>query len=64
VGSHFLKKMGCYPLQNSKSGDYKNKTHEYGENWNLPLRNSTQIQNGWSIKPLKNNPWAQEFEDE
>ncbi len=59
----FFEKFGSYPLQNQKSGDYHEKTHEYAENWNLPLRNPTNIQNGWSIKPLRNNPWAKEFED-
>lgn len=61
--NHFWEKIGCYPLQNKKSGNYHEKTHDYNEKWNLPLRNPTSIQNGWSIKPLKNNPWTREFED-
>lgn len=61
--NYFHDKVRCYPLQNSKSGDYHEKIHEYGEDWNLPLRNPTNIQNGWSIRPLRNNPWAQEFEE-
>jgi len=61
--NHFWDKFECFPLQNKKRGDTHEKFHDYSERWNLPLRNPTNIQNGWSIKPLKNNPWAIEFED-
>jgi hypothetical protein len=60
----FYEKYRCYPLQNKKAGDYHEKNHEYCSDWNLPLRNRSNIQYGWSIMPLKNNPWAFTFEDE
>ena len=62
--STFHDKFNCNPLQNSKLGDYHEKIHNYHDEWGAPLRNPTNIQNGWSIKPLKNNPWAIKFEDE
>ena len=55
--SHFYSKFDVYPLQNAKSGDLHDKYHEYCEDWNLPLRNPSNINNGWSIKPLEGNPW-------
>lgn len=60
----FYERFKCYPLQNKKSGDYHGKWHEYADGWNNPLKNPTNIQNGWSIRPLKNNPWAIEFDYE
>ena len=62
--NHFYSKFNCYPLQNKICGSIHEKIHNYGKNWNLPLKNSPTIQNGWSIKPLKNNPWAKKFKDE
>ncbi|EJG0711655.1 hypothetical protein ACEV8V_22590 [Vibrio parahaemolyticus] len=57
---HFYDKFDAYPIQNAKSGDYHKKEHEYSLNWNLPLRNPSNITQGWSIKPLMNNPWYEE----
>jgi hypothetical protein len=61
---HFKNKFGSYPLQNSISGKYHEKIHDYHDDWNLPLRNPKDIQNGWSIKPLNKNPWAIKFDEE
>jgi len=58
--SHFYDKFDAYPVQNAKSGDIHEKNHEYAKNWNLPLRNPPNISQGWSIKPLDNNPWYEE----
>lgn len=60
----FLNRFGCLPLQNAIAGKYHEKEHIYHNDWNLPLRNSRKISNGWSIKPLENNPWAMKFDDE
>lgn len=60
--NHFYEKFKCYPLQNSKAGDYHEKEHDYCEGWDQPFRNPNNINYGWSIKPLKNNPWVIEFE--
>jgi hypothetical protein len=63
----FEDRFGCLPLQNKKRGDYKEKEHDYCEDWNKPLKNPSKhhIKNGWSIKPLGNNPWAiMSFDDE
>ncbi|HIF5802244.1 TPA: hypothetical protein ACX3E3_004084 [Vibrio parahaemolyticus] len=57
---HFYDKFDTYPIQNAKSGDYHEKEHEYSQDWNLPLRNPSNITQGWSIKPLRNNPWYEE----
>ncbi|GMT47734.1 MAG: hypothetical protein IEMM0007_1300 [bacterium] len=62
--NHFYYKFECYPIQNAKNGDYHEKAHDYCEAWNEPLRNPTNINNGWSIKPLRNNDWAFEFEED
>jgi len=59
--SYFYDKFDMFPLQNSKSGDYHEKYHEYSKNWNLPLRNPPNINQGWSIKPLEGNPWYLEI---
>lgn len=59
----FHGRYGAYPLQNMKSGDYHEKEHEYDCDWKSPLKNSTNIQYGWSIRPLRQNPWVIEFED-
>jgi hypothetical protein len=59
--NHFYEKYNCYPIQNSKSIDYQEKKHGYCEVWNEPLHSPTNINNGWAIKPLKNNYWAIEF---
>lgn len=59
--NHFYEKFNCYPIQNSKSGDYHEKEHNYCEEWNEPLRNPTNINYGWAIKPLRNNSWAIEL---
>jgi len=62
----FKEKFGRVPLQNKKRGDDHYKTHEYFDDWNLPLTNpkKNHIRNGWSIEPLGNNPWAMIFDDE
>jgi hypothetical protein len=62
--NYFWNKFNCLPLQNSIAGQYHEKEHNYPNDWNLPLKNPSNIQNGWSIKPLKNNPWAMKFDDE
>ena len=59
----FYERFNRYPLQNKKSGDYHEKNHEYHDNWSAPLRNPSNIQRGWAIRPLKSNPWAIEFDD-
>ncbi|WP_135380791.1 hypothetical protein [Vibrio tasmaniensis] len=59
--SHFYHKYDALPLQNAKNGDFHEKEHDYGRNWNAPLRNPSNIQQGWSIKPLDNNPWYEEL---
>lgn len=59
----FLNKFGCHPLQNEKAGDNHEKLHDYCKGWNKPLHNLSNIQDGWSIKPLNNNPWAMEFDE-
>ncbi|THB66119.1 MAG: hypothetical protein D6B27_07175 [Gammaproteobacteria bacterium] len=59
----FKKIHDSFPLQNSKNGDYHKKTHEYNNDWKKPLKNPSNIQNGWSIKPLRQNPWCYEFEE-
>ena len=56
--NHFYERFDCYPIQNTKAGDYHEKEHDYCGEWNKPLRNPTNINYGWSIKPLANNPWA------
>jgi len=58
---HFHEKFGVFPLQNTKSGDSHEKYHDYCKDWNLPLRNPTNINQGWSIKPLEGNPWYLEI---
>ena len=60
---YFCNKYDCYPIQNSISGDIHNKNHDYDNDWNRPLRNPPDINNGWAIRPLKNNDWAIEFEE-
>ena len=62
--NHFYDKFGCYPIQNAKSGNYHEKEHDYSDNWNKPLRNPTNINNGWAIRPLRNNDWAFEIEED
>ena len=59
----FYDRYGTYPLQNKKSGDSHEKEHEYDCDWKAPLKNPTNIQYGWSIRPLKQNPWTIKFED-
>jgi len=61
--NHFYEKYDCFPIQNSKTGDYHEKEHDYPREWNRPLNNPSNINNGWSIKPLRNNPWSMEFKD-
>jgi len=58
---YFHDKFGVFPLQNAKAGDLHEKYHDYSKNWNLPLRNPTNINQGWSIKPLEGNPWHLEI---
>jgi hypothetical protein len=62
----FYEKFGCFPLQNKKFGDSHNKIHDYVDDWNKPLKNPSRhsVKNGWSIKPLGNNPWAMIVDDE
>jgi len=59
----FYEKFGSHPLQNSKSGDSHMRDHKYCSNWNKPLKNTSGINKGWSIKPLKNNDWALDFDE-
>lgn len=61
--NYFYDKYKCYPIQNSKTGDLHEKEHNYDKEWNKPLRNPTNINNGWSIKPLDNNDWSINFEE-
>lgn len=61
--NNFYERFKCYLLQNRKSGDYHEKTHDYHDHWSAPLRNPSNIQHGWAIKPLKSNPWAIKFDD-
>ncbi|MCD9495803.1 hypothetical protein [Photobacterium carnosum] len=58
---YFHERFSVYPLQNAKSGDYHEKYHDYCSSWNLPLRNPSNINQGWSIKPLEGNPWYLEI---
>lgn len=60
--AYFKEKFGEYPLENKKSGDNNQKRHDYCSEWNKPLHNPSNIQNGWAIKPLKNNRWFNEPE--
>lgn len=61
--SYFYEKFSRYPIQCSQGGRSHEREHEYNKEWNKPLWNPTNINNGWSIKPLGNNWWAMEFED-
>lgn len=62
----FNERFGCLPLQNTIHGNYNYKNHDYFDDWNKPLKNPSRhpIKNGWSIKPLGDNPWAMRFDDE
>lgn len=61
--SNYYDSYGVYPLQNNKSGDRHDKSHEYDCDWRAPLKKPTNIQHGWSIRPLSQNPWCVEFEE-
>lgn len=58
-----------FPLQNRQHGDLNEKNHDYEkktdkEKWNTPLHKPTNIQHGWSVKPLSQNPWHRELAEE
>ena len=61
--AYFYERYESYPIQNSKSGDVHEKRHDYNNEWNNPLRNPKDIQSGWSIKPLAQNPWFMELDE-
>ena len=57
---YFYNKYQTWPMQNNQAGNCHEKYHEYCDEWNLPLRNPTNIQEGWCIRPLTNNWWSKE----
>ncbi len=59
----FFNRYGELPIQNTKYGDNFGREHEYNMEWRAPLNNPRNIHNGWTIKPLRNNPWFKDVEE-
>ena len=61
---NFRSKYGGFPLLNKKHGDVCQKDHTYNSEFRKPFKNEHDIKRGWCIKPMANNEWFREIEDD
>lgn len=61
---NFRNKFGEFPLLNKKNGDTCQKYHSYNANLTKPFKNEHQIKSGWYIRPMADNEWFREIEED
>lgn len=60
----FKHKFGEFPLLNKKNGDSCSVNHTYDKSFAQPFRPDSKVKKGWCIRPMHENEWFREIEDE